>query len=613
MRANSTLNPEHEAVAAKLLKRMSLRQKIGQMTMAERLSVEPADVKRHGLGALLSGGGSHPGDNAPEDWVRMNDAFWQAAAGDADSPGIPILYGLDAVHGNNNVQGATIFPHNIGLGAAGNAGLVAEAARITAREMLDSGLDWNFAPTLAVVQDCRWGRTYESFGNDPQRAASFGRHYVEALQGEGIVGCVKHWVGDGGTRHGIDQGETTLPWEELQATHIAPYLPALEAGVMTLMVSFNSWNGEKCHGHRFLVTELLKERLGFDGLVLSDWDGVNYLDEDYGTAIRLSVNAGLDMFMVPERWREFIDALEAEVRGGQVSGARIDDAVRRILRTKLRYGLFDMPRPARRPGAGAGCTGSAEHRVVARQAVRESLVLLKNEGNLLPLKPRQRILVAGRNAHDLGHQCGGWTQSWQGETGNDTIEGTSIWEGIRGLAPDARLSAGGSGEDADPREHDVAVVVIGERPYAEGFGDIRSGDHLLVEAGSMVNGLMNPLEPYARSLNLAETHPEDLACIRRIAGKGVPVVVVLVSGRPLLVGPELAASAAFVAAWLPGTEGGGVAEVLLGESDFRGRLPLPWPGEGDPAGGASLFPAGYGLSYGPAAFDNAVGMNYKAR
>ena len=603
------LNTKHEAVATKFLEKMSLRQKIGQMTMAERLSAEPADVKRHGLGAILSGGGSHPGNNAPEDWVQMNDAFWQAAR----AAGIPILYGCDAVHGNNNVQGATVFPHNIGLGATGNPGLVGEAARITAREMLDSGLDWNFAPTLAVVQDCRWGRTYESFGNDPQRVALFGRHYVEALQAEGIIGCVKHWVGDGGTGHGIDQGETTLPWEELERTHVAPYYPALEAGVMTLMVSFNSWNGDKCHGHRFLVTELLKERLGFDGLVLSDWDGVNYLDADYGTAIRLSVNAGLDMFMVPERWREFMDALENQVRLGQVSVARIDDAVRRILRTKLRYGLFDMPRPAERPGAGTGCTGCAAHREVARRAVRESLVLLKNEGGLLPLKPDQRILVAGKNAHDLGHQCGGWTRSWQGEAGNDTIEGISIWEGIRNLAPNARLSEGGRGEDADPQKHDVAVVVIGERPYAEGFGDIREGNGLLVEAGSMVNGLMNPLEPYARSLQLSETHPEDLACIRRIAERGIPVVGVLVSGRPLVVDRELAAAEAFVAAWLPGTEGAGVAEVLMGKADFRGRLPLPWPADAEPNGNRSLFPAGYGLCYSPGGFDNAVGLNYKAK
>ena len=584
----------HEATIDAWLERMTLRQKIGQMTMAERGSVTPADVKRHALGAVLSGGGSHPEGNAPGDWVAMNDAFWQAAVGDDDGPGVPILFGCDAVHGNNGVHGATVFPHNIGLGAAGDAELVASVARVTAREMLESGVDWNFAPMLAVAQDCRWGRTYESYGSDSGRAGEFGRAYVEALQGEGIVACAKHWVGDGGTGRGIDQGETTLPWDALEATHVSPYYPALEAGVMTVMVSFNSWNGEKCHGHRFLVTEVLKRRLGFEGLVVSDWDGVKYLHEDYGTAVRRSVNAGLDMFMIPERWAEFIDTLEQEVRRGAVSGDRIDDAVRRILRTKLRHGLFDMPRPAARPGACAPCTGCAEHRDVARRAVRRSLVLLKNERDVLPLEPGARILVAGKNAHDLGNQCGGWTLSWQGDGGNERIVGTTIWEGLRALAPNARLSADGGGADADPARDDVAVVVVGETPYAEGFGDIRSGDDALVQAGSMVDGLMNPLEPYARSLALADVHPEDLACIRRIAARGVPVVVVLVSGRPLVVGPELDAASAFVAAWLPGTEGGGVAEVLCGGTDFTGRLPLPWPRDEE---GGVLFPAGHGLGY----------------
>ena len=601
-----------EAVLAGWLERMTLRQKIGQMTMAERGSVTAEDVKRHALGAVLAGGGSHPGGNAPADWVRMNDAFWQAAVGDGDSPGIPILFGSDAVHGHNNVAGATIFPHNIGLGAAGDAQLVAEAGRVTAREVLASGIEWNFAPMLAVVQDCRWGRTYESFGSDPRRVGTFGRRYVDALQREGVMGCAKHWVGDGGTGHGMDQGETTLSWEALEATHVAPYYPAIEAGVMTVMVSFNSWNGEKCHAHRFLVTDVLKERLGFDGLVVSDWNGIDFLDEDYGAAVRRSVNAGLDMFMVPERWPEFIEALEAQVRGGHVGIARIDDAVRRILRTKLRFGLFDMPRPSERPRAGADCVGCPEHREVARRAVRGSLVLLKNEASVLPLDAGQRVLVAGKSAHDLGHQCGGWTVDWQGVTGNDRVEGTTVWEGIRAVAPHARLSAGGSGEDADPARHDVAVVVIGETPYAEGFGDIRSGDDVLVEAGSMIDGLLNPLEPYGRSLALADVHPEDLACIRRIAARGVPVVALLLSGRPLLVDRELDESLAFVAGWLPGTEGRGIAEVLFGHCDFTGRLPLPWPSGAAGAQG-TLFDAGYGLSYGEAAVDNAVSVPYKSK
>ena len=589
-----------EAFLSGWLERMSLRRKIGQMTMAERLAVTPADLKEHALGAVLSGGGSHPGENRPQDWVEMNDRFWQAAVADEDSPGVPILFGIDAVHGHNNLKGATIFPHNIGLGAAGDARLVADIARATAKEVLATGLEWNFAPVLAVAGNCQWGRTYESFGSDPRRVAELGLHYVQALQDEGVMGCVKHWVGDGGTQHGMDQGETTLDWEAFEATHVAPYYPALKAGAMTLMVSFNSWNGEKCHGHRFLITELLKERLGFDGIVVSDWDGVKYLHEDYGEAVGKSVNAGLDMFMVPEAWRQFMDALEAQVRQGKVPMERIDDAVRRILRTKLRYGLFDNPRPAQRPGAGAASFGCRAHRELAKRAVRKSLVLLKNAGSLLPLAAQQRILVAGRNAHNLGHQCGGWTLSWQGESGNDSLQGTSIWQGLRALAPKAELSADLSGAEADPKRHEVALVVIGEKPYAEGLGDIRPGDEVLAETGSRVNGLLNPLKPYAKSLKLSETHPEDLACIRRIAAKGVPVVALLVSGRPLVVDEELEAASAFVAAWLPGTQGQGVAEVLLGHADFSGRLPLPWP-TGTANGQAAsdfkqLFPAGYGLS-----------------
>ncbi len=590
---------DREGILSGWLKRMTLRQKIGQMTMAERLSATPEDVKRHALGAILCGGGSHPGANAREDWVAMSDEYWQAAAGDEDSPGIPILVGVDAVHGHGNLGGATVFPHNIGLGAAGDPELVAEVARATAREILASGLEWNFAPALSVVRNCKWGRSYESFGSDPALVARLGASYAQALQDEGVIACVKHWVGDGGTWQGMDQGETTLTWEELEATHIAPYYPSLRQGVMTVMVSFSSWNGDKCHGHHFLVTELLKEKLGFEGIVLSDWDGIDYLDEDYGAAVRKSVNAGLDMFMVPERWKLFIDTLERQVLEGHVDIARIDDAARRILRGKLRYGLFDMPRPARRPGSGAADFGCAAHRELARRAARQSQVLLKNEQGALPLGRGQRILVAGKNAHNLGHQCGGWTVSWQGEKDNDTIAGETIWEGIRALAPNAVLSEGLGGGDADPRRHDIAVVVIGETPYAEGHGDIRQGDNLFVEAGSMINGLLNPLEAYAETLLLAETHPEDLACIRNIAGKGIPVVAVLISGRPLIVNEELDAAAAFVAGWLPGAGGRGVAEALMGEHEFTGRLPVPWPGpeqaDGALAKSGAIFPLGHGL------------------
>ncbi len=596
---------------------MSLADKVGQMTMAERMWATPEDARAYRLGAVLSGGGSHPGDNTPADWVAMNDAYWAAMMEGDDAPGVPILFGIDAVHGHNNVRGATIFPHNIGFGAADSEELVASMARVTAREILASGVEWNFAPTLAVVQNCQWGRTYESYGDSPERAARFGEAYVRALQAEGVMGCAKHWVGDGGTLHGIDQGETRLSWADLEATHVAPYYPALQAGVASVMVSFNSWNGTKCHGHRHLITELLKEQLGFEGIVVSDWDGINYLDEDFDTAVALGVNAGLDMFMVPENWRAFIESLVAHVQSGRVDVQRVDDAVRRILQAKWRSGLLAAPRPAERALSNSASFGSAAHRAVAREAVRRSLVLLKNDSDVLPLRPEQRVLVAGRNAHDIGHQCGGWTLSWQGESGNDAVVGTSIWEAVRAVAGNAVYDA--EGTSASTAEHDVALVVIGERPYAEGFGDIRSGDDLLVQAGSMIDGLMNPLEPYGRSLELSNLHPEDAATIRRIRDAGVPVVTVLVSGRPLVVNEEFAASEAFVAAWLPGSEGGGVADVLFGDAPFEGRLPLSWPAQPADSSARSeydvLFEAGYGLATrkisGPG-IDNVVGLAYKS-
>lgn len=570
------------------------------MTMAERQHVAPDDVGSYSLGSVLAGGGSHPGDNLAADWVEMNDGFWQAAMQSGEAAGIPILFGVDAVHGHGNLRGATIFPHSIGLGAANDPELVARIARVTAREILASGLDWNFEPTLAVVQNCQWGRTYESFGSDPERVARLAEAYVRALQDEGVMACAKHWVGDGGTLHGIDQGETRLSWEELERTHVAPYYPSLEAGVMSVMVSFNSWNGEKCHGHEFLVNDLLKERLGFEGIVVSDWNGIDYLDEDFGAAVTQAVNAGLDLFMVPERWREFIETLLGQVREGKIAMSRIDDAVTRILRGKYRLGLFEKPRPKARRLSNSPDVGCDAHRTLAREAVRRSLVLLKNEAKLLPLDPHRRILVAGRNAHDLGHQCGGWTLSWQGENGNESIRGTSIWQAISEVAPNAELSVDLTGAEADPAKHEVAVVVIGERPYAEGSGDIRSSDELLVEIGSMVNGLMSPLVPYGSTLALNELHPEDLACIRRIGNAGVPVVAILISGRPLIVNDETEAAQAFIAAWLPGSEGKGVADVLFGAEDFSGRLPLPWPSRMLDGDGCSTFetrfPVGYGLS-----------------
>ncbi len=590
-----------------LLRKMTLSQKIGQMVQTERMAITPQQVKAWHIGSVLSGGGSCPGDNTLEDWVSMNDAYWAASMEeDAEHLAIPILYGVDAIHGNNNVSGATIFPHNIGLGAARDPGLVQKIAEVTAREVLAAGVDWTFAPTLAVAQDAHWGRTYESYSEDPAIVSSYAGQFVRGLQGEtiddGIIACVKHWVGDGGTRHGIEQGDSRLSETELRRLHMAAYLPAIDAGVRTVMVSFNSWNGEKCHGHRYLVDYVLKQQLGFSGFVISDWDGIDYLSQNYFDAIALGVNAGIDMFMVSEHWQPFIRHLSSHVVHGTVSMDRIDDAVRRILWVKFHSGLFDKPRPAERLWSGHDSFGSAVHREVAREAVRSSLVLLKNEEAQLPLDKGARILVSGKNANNVGHQCGGFTIAWQGTSGDEfVVGGTSIWEGIRAAAPHAVLSPDGS--EADPEQHDVAIVVIGEKPYAEGLGDIRDGEDVVIQTGSQINGKLKVLEPYGRSLVLADLHPEDLEVINRVASKGIPVVTILVSGRPLVTNAEMAASKSFVAAWLPGSEGAGVAEVLFGEHDFTGRLSFSWPRSvvngcnvGDDLYDR-LHPVGFGLSY----------------
>lgn len=582
-----------------LLGRMTLAQKLGQMIQAERASTSPEDVRSHHLGSVLSGGGSVPGANHPADWVAMNDAYWMASMSTEEGRlPIPILYGIDAVHGNTNVLGATVFPHNIGLGAAHDPELIERLARVCATEVLATGLDWTFAPTLAVVRDIRWGRTYESFSEDPSLVAAYAAAYVRGLQqgvdGHGVIACAKHFVGDGGTTGGVDQGDTALPEDELMRTHVAPYLPALAAGVHTVMASFNSWNREKCHGSHYLLTEVLKGRLGFQGFVISDWDGVDQLTDDLHEAVALSVNAGVDMIMVSADWRRMLRTLGDVVHDGRVPMSRIDDAVRRILQVKVNAGLFAQPRPAERPHANSPTFGSAAHRAVAREAVRKSLVLLKNDG-VLPLSRAARVVVAGKNADDRGHQCGGFTVEWQGVHGNARIHGgTSIWEGIHAMLPQAELSPDGSG--ADPARHEVAIVVIGETPYAEGMGDIRAGG--AVARGSGTQWMTN-LAPYGSSQLLAERHPEDLETIRRITAKGIPCIVVLISGRPLVVNAELAESRAFVAAWLPGSEGQGVADVLFGDHDFTGTLPFSWPAAPRDAAGETppLFARGYGLRH----------------
>ncbi|TDG15201.1 glycoside hydrolase family 3 protein [Seongchinamella unica] len=604
------MSTELEQKVENLLGRMSLAQKVGQMVQTERMAIEPQQVKEYHIGSVLSGGGSCPGENQVGDWVDMNDAYWMASMEeDEEHLAIPIIYGIDAIHGNNNVSGATIFPHNIGLGAARDPELLKRIARVTAKEILATGLDWTFAPTLAVARNSQWGRTYESYSEDPEVVSSYAGAFVEGLQADlgddAVVACVKHWVGDGGTTEGIDQGDTRISEAELERLHIAPYYPAIDQGVLTVMASFNSWNGDKCHGHRYLLSYVLKERMQFNGFIISDWDGIDYLSESYYEAVAQGVNAGIDMFMVSEHWQPFIDHLTHHVVLGTVPMERIDDAVRRILRVKFAFGLFDKPRPKARCWSNDQSFGSQSHREVAREAVRKSLVLLKNDAQMLPLEKTQRILVAGKSANNKGHQCGGFTVAWQGTSGNEfVVGGSSIWQGIKAIAPDAELSSGSTGEDADPAKHDVAIVVIGEKPYAEGMGDIRTGDDVIVQAGSQIKGLLKVLEPYGDSLVLADLHPEDLETITNITSRGVPVVTVMLSGRPLVTNRELDASSAFVAAWLPGSEGQGIADVLFGDHDFSGKLSFSWPrndkktpnigdNDYDP-----LFPYGFGLDYG---------------
>ena len=610
-----------EERVAELLARMSLDQKIGQMTQPERMHVTPDEVKRYHIGSVLSGGGSCPGDNRPADWVAMNDAYWAASMEeDEDHLAIPILYGVDAIHGNANVLGATVFPHNIGLGAAGDPELIERIGRVTAREVLATGVDWTFAPTLAVARDVRWGRTYESYSEDPGVVSRYAGRIVRGLQGggggregglpgtgdgggagltglgpHGVVACAKHWVGDGGTEAGVDQGDAVVDEVELRRVHAGPYESALNAGVLTVMVSLSSWNGEKCHAHRYLIQDVLKGEMGFRGFVVSDWNGIDPLADDYSWAATMAVNAGIDMCMVPETWQDFIAGLRQRVEWGHVPIERIDDAVARILRVKFACGLFDRPRPWARRGSNGSSFGSRGHREVAREAVRKSLVLLKNEGGALPLDRGARVLVTGRNANDRGRQCGGFTVEWQGVSGNDAIEGgTSIWEGIRAVAPGAVLCENG-GDGVEKGDFDAAVVVVGEHPYAEGLGDIREPGPVRPGTNHLPAG-PGVLKPYGNTLELAALHPEDLRTIRGLGTKGIPVVTVLVSGRPLVVNEEVAASAAFVAAWLPGSEGGGVADLLFGDRDFVGRLPMGWGG----LRGEVLFPRGYGLRMGVA-------------
>jgi beta-glucosidase len=563
-----------------LLSRMSLDEKIGQMTQAERNAVSNAQVTQFRLGSLLSGGGSAPSPNNATSWANMYDAFQNAALG---TPlGIPLIYGVDAVHGHNNVVGATIFPHNIGLGATRNPALVQDIARATALEVSATGIDWNFAPCLCVARNDRWGRTYEAFGETPELVASMATA-VNGYQGSAlgapgsVLATAKHFIGDGGTTNGVDQGNTQLTEAELRAIHLPPFREAIQRGVGSVMITYSSWNGVKAHGHQFLISTLLKGELGFSGIVVSDWNGIDQIDGAGGftaAEVRTAINAGIDMVMVPDQWQSFISLLRAEVQAGRVSMNRIDDATRRILTKKFQLGLFERPLTDR---SFLSTVGSAAHRNLARQAVRQSQVVLKNAGNLLPLATAgSRIFVAGKNADNIGHQSGGWTIAWQGGSGPIT-PGTTILQGIRntvGGAGVVTFSANGSGIN---NTYNVAIAVVGETPYTEGVGD----------------------RPGSMSLDA-----EDLSTINTLRSAGVPVVVVLVSGRPMDIAAQLGNWNALVAAWLPGTEGQGVADILFGVAQPTGKLPMTWMNSvsqqpiNDGDGKVPLFPLGFGLSYG---------------
>ncbi|GAA1360041.1 glycoside hydrolase family 3 protein [Catellatospora chokoriensis] len=563
-----------------LLGRMTLDEKIGQMTQAERREVTTGDVTTYALGSLLSGGGSVPTDNTPQGWADMYDGFQTEAL--ATRLRIPMIYGVDAVHGHNNVSGATIFPHNIGLGATRDPQLVRKIGEAVATEVVATGLDWDFAPCLCVARDARWGRTYESFGEDPEIASSM-TTIVTGLQGEklggpnSVLATAKHYVGDGGTLGGKDQGDAQISEEELRKVHLPPFQAAVKAGVGSVMVSFSSFNGEKLHGHRYLLTDVLKGELGFTGFVVSDWNAIDQIDgvRDAFTPAEVStaINAGIDMVMVPERWREFISVLRDEVNAGTVPTSRIDDANRRILTKKFELGMFERPLADR---SQFDQVGSAAHRELARQAVRQSQVLLKNAGGVLPLKPKTgKVFVAGRNADDIGNQSGGWTLTWQGKSGPIT-EGTTILQGIKeAVEPGGTVtySADGSGVN---RGYDVAIAVLGETPYAEYEGDRPDG------------------------VKLDKVDLDTLATLRKA---GVPVVVVLVSGRPVDVSAQLPQVQGLMAAWLPGTEGAGVADVLFGAYAPTGKLPMSWPATAaqEPVNTGDektpLFAYGYGLTY----------------
>lgn len=573
-----------EAKALALLAQMTLDEKIGQMTQVDMLAIkDKGDIARLAIGSMLSGGDSAPADNSARSWAAAYDGLQAWAL--KSRLKVPLIYGVDAVHGHNHIDGAVIFPHNIGLGATRDPALVEKAQRAAAEEISATGISWTFAPCIACARDVRWGRTYESFGESPELVATMAAASIRGLQGNdlgaptSVLACAKHFLGDGGTAGGKDQGNTKCDEDTLLKIHLPGYRAAIKAGVGSIMVSYSSFNGQKMHGNRHLLTDLLKGKLGFQGFLVSDWAAIDQLSPDYKTDVERSINAGLDMIMIPNgpgqknNYREFIRLLKELVAEGRVPQSRIDDATLRILRVKLRSRTFEHPLADPSLLAKVGC---AEHREVARQCVRESLVLLKNEKRALPLsKEIKHLAVVGKAADDIGIQCGGWTITWQGKTGLVTHGGETILTAIRKtVAGGAKVSFSADGQ-IDPAA-DAVVAVVGEAPYAEGLGD-------------------------RKDLALA---PEDVELVARARQSGKPVIVVLFSGRPMIINRVLDNSDAMLAAWLPGTEGQGVADVLFGDYKPTGKLPHTWPRSmsqvpcaGGICKGAPLFPYGFGLTY----------------
>jgi len=575
-----------------ILAKMTLDEKIGQMTQPDQVFLKDvSDIQKYYLGSLLSGGDSDPkAGNSLEAWTEMVDKYQAEAL--KTRLAIPLLYGVDAVHGHSNVLNAVIFPHNIGLGCTRNPQLVEKAARITAEEVRATGINWAFAPCVAVPRDERWGRTYEGFGETPELARILGEAAVRGFQGSNlnnplrVPACAKHFVGDGGTVFGsgtprgrdrlLDQGDVRLDEKTLREIHLQGYISTVKAGVATIMPSYSSWNGQKCSGSRRLMTEILKNELGFEGFLISDYAALNQLPGDYKSQVEQSINAGMDMVMVPDKYQQFISTLKTLVNEGTVTMSRIDDAVTRILRVKFAMGLMDKGRSPLADKKLQKSFGSAEHRQVARECARQSLVLLKNENKTLPIpKGVTRIHIAGKNADDIGNQCGGWTITWQGRSGNVTPGGTTILKAIENaVSKDTKVTFSKDGTGAEGAA--IGIAVVGETPYAEGRGD--RTDLALVK--------------------------EDVAVIENMKKAGIPVVVILVSGRPMTIDQMLDKSNAFVAAWLPGTEGQGVADVIFGDYKPTGKLSHSWPrsmsqipvNEGD-ASYDPLFKYGFGLSY----------------